>query len=105
MVNKKIGGTSETICDNTENIKNISIHVPTHLKPLNDEQFGHYLAGLIDGKGYFNTQQQLIIEFSSSDVKLAYYIKSMIGFGQVKKLKIKMFIYLLYLINLVLLKQ
>ncbi len=45
--------TSETICDNTENIKNISIHVPTYLKPLNDEQFGHYLAGLIDGGWIF----------------------------------------------------
>nr|YP_007507070.1 intronic ORF at intron 5 of cox1 [Ceratocystis cacaofunesta]YP_009704209.1 LAGLIDADG endonuclease [Ceratocystis fimbriata]YP_009710361.1 LAGLIDADG endonuclease [Ceratocystis albifundus]AFO38122.1 intronic ORF at intron 5 of cox1 [Ceratocystis cacaofunesta]QEN73772.1 LAGLIDADG endonuclease [Ceratocystis fimbriata]QFX74863.1 LAGLIDADG endonuclease [Ceratocystis albifundus] len=96
FLKKKIGGTSETICDNTENIKNISIHVPTHLKPLNDEQFGHYLAGLIDGKGYFNTQQQLIIEFSSSDVKLAYYIKSMIGFGQVKKVKDKnVYIYII----------
>lgn len=37
-------GTSETIRDNTENIKNISIHTSKHLKPLNDEQFGHYLA-------------------------------------------------------------
>ena len=65
-------GTSETICDNTENIKNISIHVPTHLKPLNDEQIGHYLAGLIDGDGHFSSKQQLVIVFSSPDVQLAY---------------------------------
>lgn len=82
-------GTSETIRDNTEKIKNISIHVPTHLKPLNDKQFGHYLAGLIDGDGHFSNQQQLVIVFSSSDVKLAYYIKSIIGFGNVKQVKDK----------------
>lgn len=80
-------GTSETIRNNTENIKNISIHVPTHLKPLNDEQFGHYLAGLIDGNGHFSSKQQLVIVFSSSDIQLAYYIKKVIGFGQVKKVK------------------
>ena len=78
-------GTSETIRNNTENIKNISIHVPTHLKPLNDKQFGHYLAGLIDGDGHFSSNQQLVIVFSSPDVQLAYYIKKIIGFGNVKK--------------------
>ena len=80
-------GTSETICDNTENIKNISIHVPTHLKPLNDEQIGHYLAGLIDGDGHFSSKQQLVIVFSSPDVQLAYYIKEVVGYGHVNKVK------------------
>jgi hypothetical protein len=82
-------GTSETIRDNSENIKNISIHVPTHLKPLNDEQIGHYLAGLIDGDGHFSSQQQLVIVFSSPDVQLAYYVKEIIGFGHVKKVNNK----------------
>ena len=82
-------GTSETIRNNTENIKIISIHVPTHLKPLNDTQFGHYLAGLIDGDGHFSSNQQLVIVFSSPDVQLAYYIKEMIGFGHVNKVKDK----------------
>ena len=81
--------TSETIRDNTEDIKNISINVPTHLKPLNDEQFGHYLAGLIDGDGHFSSKQQLVIVFSSPDVKLAYYIKEVIGYGHVNKVKDK----------------
>lgn len=63
--------------------------MPTHLKPLNDQQFGHYLAGLIDGDGHFSNQQQLIIVFSSPDVQLAYYIKSIIGFGNVKQVKDK----------------
>ena len=82
-------GTSETIRDNTENLKNISIHVPTHLKPLNDEQLGHYLAGLIDGDGHFSSKQQLVIVFSYPDIQLAYYIKQIIGFGHVTKVKDK----------------
>lgn len=81
--------TSETIRDNTENIKKISIHVPEHIKPLNDLQFGHYLAGLIDGDGHFSSKQQLVIVFSSPDVKLAYYIKERLGFGHVNKVKDK----------------
>lgn len=90
LCNRKLeSGTSETTRNNTEKIKNISIHVPTHLKPLNDIQFGHYLAGLIDGDGHFSSKQQLVIVFSSSDIQLAYYIKKIIGFGQVKKVKDK----------------
>ena len=87
--NTLISGTPETIRDNTENLKNISIHVSTHLKPLNNQQLGHYLAGLIDGDGHISSQQQLVIVFSSPDVQLAYYIKSVIGFGNVKKVKDK----------------
>lgn len=83
--------TSETWCKNTEseNIKEISNHVPKHFRPLNNDQFGHYLAGLIDGDGHFSTQQQLIIVFNSEDVALAYYIKEKLGNGSVKKVKSK----------------
>ena len=72
-----------------ENIKFISIHVPKHLKPLNDEQFGYYLAGLIDGDGHFSSKQQLIIAFHSLDASLAYNIKERLGYGSVKKVKNK----------------
>jgi len=89
-------GTSETLCNETEKlgdiyskIKLISVHVPTHLKPANDDQFGHYLAGLIDGDGHFSKQQQLVIVFNSLDVSLAYYIKKQIGFGNMRKVKNK----------------
>jgi hypothetical protein len=86
-------GTSETLCNETvvnlENVKPISVHVPKHLKPLNDEQFGHYLAGLIDGDGHFSSKQQLVIVFHKLDVSLAYYIKEKVGFGKVKKVKNK----------------
>ena len=90
---QEINGTSETLRNetiiNTEQIKSVSIHVPKHLKPSNDNQFGHYLAGLIDGDGHFNNQLQLVIVFHKLDVSLAYYIKSRLGYGSVKKVKDK----------------
>lgn len=81
--------TSETLCNeivvNTENIKPISVHVPKHIKPKNDDQFGQYLAGLIDGNGQFNSKQQLVIKFNPLDASLAYFIKKRLGYGSVKK--------------------
>jgi Cytochrome C and Quinol oxidase polypeptide I/LAGLIDADG endonuclease len=91
----KVNGTSETLRNETvvntiaEQVKEISVHVPKHLKPLTNEQFGHYLAGLIDGDGHFSTKQQLVIVFHSLDVSLAYYIKKRLGFGNVRKIKNK----------------
>jgi hypothetical protein len=86
-------GTSETLSNETvvklEDVKSISLHVPKHLKPVNSDQFGHYLAGLIDGDGHFSSKQQLVIVFHSLDVSLAYYIKKRLGFGSVKKIKDK----------------
>lgn len=85
--------TSETLRNetilNTETAKSISIHVPTHIKPVNDTQLGHYLAGLIEGDGHFSTKQQLVIAFNSLDSSLAYYLKKQIGYGSVHKVKNK----------------
>lgn len=90
--NKKIV-TSETIRNKTaiktENIKFVSIHVPTHLKPINDTQLGYYLAGLIDGDGHFSSKQQLVIIFNLLDIQLAYFIKKQLGFGIIRKVKNK----------------
>ena len=86
-------GTSETLRDGVvvdlENVKRVSDHVPKHLKPLNNEQLGYYLAGLIDGDGHFSKAQQLVIVFSSPDAFLAYYLKEKLGYGNVKKVKDK----------------
>jgi hypothetical protein len=84
----KIENTSETLCNNSV-IKKISVHVPTHLKPINDNEFGHYLAGLIDGNGHFSNQNQLIIVFNEQDASLAYFIKGQIGYGNIYKVKNK----------------
>lgn len=86
-------GTSETLRNetilNTEKVKSVSIHVPSHLKLVNDTQLGHYLAGLIDGDGHFSSKQQLVIVFNSSDSCLAYYLKKRIAYGSVHKVKNK----------------
>jgi hypothetical protein len=90
---KNENGTSETLCNETEikteNVKPISVHVPTHLKPVNDEQFGHYLAGLIDGDGHFSKTPQLVISFNELDASLAYFIKSRLGYGNIYRVKNK----------------
>jgi hypothetical protein len=59
------------------------------LKPINNEELGHYLAGLIDGDGHFSSKQQLVIAFHLLDASLAYYIKERLGYGKVKKVKDK----------------
>lgn len=91
-------GTSETLrngvvvvkaSSQAENVKRVSDHVPKHLKPINDEQLGYYLAGLIDGDGHFSKARQLVIVFSSPDAFLAYYLKENLGYGNVKKVKDK----------------
>ena len=69
-------------------IKLISVHVPKHLKPVTDVEFGHYLAGLIDGDGSFS-KYTARIEFSELDASLAYYIKKRLGYGKVTKLRNK----------------
>ena len=69
-------------------IKLISAHVPKHLKPVTDDEFGHYLAGLIDGDGSFSKYSAQIV-FSELDASLAYYIIKRLGYGKVTKLKNK----------------
>ena len=85
--------TSETLRNgivvDSENVKHVSNYVPKHSRPENDEQLGHYLAGLIDGDGHFSKAQQLIIVFSCSDAFLAYYLKQRLGYCQVRKIKNK----------------
>ena len=84
--------TSETLRDNYE-ISSLSIHVPTHLKPINNNEFGHYLAGLIEGDGSFYipdnirnnkgklNQASIEIVFTKYDLSLANEIKHQIGGG------------------------
>jgi len=84
--------TSETTCNkisSIEKIKNIPKNKPKQIKPINSEDFGYYLAGLIDGDGHFSSAEQLVITFHNLDVYLAYYIKKRLGYGSVKKVKNK----------------
>lgn len=57
--------------------------VPLHL-PDSPWQLGNYLAGLIEGDGYFGSQR-LEIVFHEKDTFLAYRLRTMIGFGSIYK--------------------
>jgi hypothetical protein len=81
--------TSETLRNKSVDLKKNSVHVPLHKKPESDYDFGQYLAGLIDGDGYFSNTPQLVIVFNELDAYLAYWIKRKIGYGNVYKVKNK----------------
>jgi hypothetical protein len=66
----------------------ISEHVPKHRSNLSDLDFGYFLAGLIEGAGWFCFNQLHII-FSNRDISLAYLIKKRIGYGNVYNMKDK----------------
>ncbi len=61
----------------------------SHRKPKTENCFGYYLAGLIDGDGHISTIRQIVIVFALQDVSLAYYIKSQLRCGTVRKVKDK----------------
>jgi len=84
--------TSETKCNKISSIikiDNILKETIRQIKPIKNDDFGYYLAGLIDGDGHFSKAEQLIIVFYISDVSLAYYIKKKLKHGIVKKVKNK----------------
>lgn len=71
-----------------KNLPLISEHVPKHKSYLTDNEFGYFLAGLIEGDGWFG-KKQLHIIFAEDDISLAYIIKKRIGYGNVYKIKSK----------------
>jgi len=81
--------TTHNKYNSTENVKIVSVNKPRLIRPKNNEDFGYYLAGLIDGDGHFSDINQLIIVFHLRDVSLAYYIKKRLGYGTVRKVKNK----------------
>lgn len=83
--NEQSAGNSD-ISDEINNLiqenDHISDHVFKHRKPETEEEFGYYLAGLIEGDGYFG-DYRFEIAFHKEDAFLAYYIKKRIGYGSV----------------------
>ena len=65
-----------------------SDHVPKHKSDFTDNEFGHFLAGLIEGDGWFGKRELQVI-FSKVDTSLAYLIKKRIGYGNIYKIKNK----------------
>jgi hypothetical protein len=82
----------DNTCDDSigtyTDMETISDHIPSHLKPKTFEELGYYLAGLIEGDGYFG-DHRFEIAFHENDTFLAYFIKKEIGFGSILSLKNK----------------
>lgn len=74
--------------NNYTNLPLISEHVNKHISNLTDTDFGDFLAGLIEGDGWFG-KKELHIIFAENDISLAYYIKKQIGYGNIYKIKNK----------------
>lgn len=95
VLNSKSERTSETLRYSSKLFKDIdiskkiSIHVPKHFRPESENDFGHYLAGLIDGDGHFSKALQLVIVFNELDASLAYFIKEKLEYGNIYKIKNK----------------
>ena len=70
-----------------EELPKVSDHVGKR-RELKEEEWGDYIAGLIDGDGNIG-EGGITIVFHESDVKLAYELKKKIGYGNVYKLKDK----------------
>jgi hypothetical protein len=76
--------SSETL---RENLKILSIHHPKFKKPSSDKDFGYYLAGFIEaGEHCYFNNDELIIIFHEKNISLAYFFKSYIKFGHIKKI-------------------
>lgn len=69
--------------------KKLSVHVPTKIIPTDNQKFGDYLAGLLDGDGHFSTSHQCIIVFDNRDRSSAYKMKELLKYGSVKPVKDK----------------
>lgn len=82
----KATASAKNIYNSYINLPKISLHVPKHNSNLNDKDFGYFLAGLIEGDGWFGFNN-LHIVFSETDTALAYLIKKRIGSGNIYKIK------------------
>lgn len=86
----------------------ISDHIKNNKNLLKiDEEFGYYLAGLIEGNGKLNLNS-IEIKYNKNDIQAAYWLKKRIGAGKVLKNKenykyklenIKALEFILHLIN------
>ena len=87
-ISTKATASTKNTYNSFNSLPKISEHVPKHNSNLTDQEFGYFLAGLIEGDGWFGLNQLHII-FSERDISLAYLIKKRIGYGNVYKIKDK----------------
>ena len=84
----KVSTVTKNIYNKYTNLPKISEHIPQPKSNLNDDELGYFLAGLIEGDGWFG-KKELHIIFTENDIPLAYYIKKRIKHGNVYKIKDK----------------
>lgn len=56
-------------------------------KPRNAGVYGYYYAGLIDADGHIDKEGNVCLFFHQSDLRVACYIKKIIGYGTISKVK------------------
>lgn len=83
----KASASTKNTNTNYKNLALISEHVPSHKSHLSDTEFGYFLAGLIEGDGWFGVKE-LHININQKDISLAYLIKKQIGYGKVYNIKV-----------------
>ena len=67
---------------------NYDLVLNKHVKPRNREEFGYWLAGLIDADGHLKKADgNLDINFHNRDESVAYYIKKVIENGRIYQYK------------------
>lgn len=65
----------------------ISDHIKNY-KSLNQEELGHYCAGLIEADGYLGPSNVEIV-YHAKDTSAAYVLRSFLGYGNIYKVKDK----------------
>lgn len=70
-----------------EKIFSYNLVLNKHVKPRNSEEFGYWLAGLIDADGHINPRGHLSIEGHIRDLSVMYYIKKILASGSIYKHK------------------
>ena len=88
IISAKATASTKNTYNSYTKLSSISDHVSKHKSNLTDTEFGFFLAGLIEGDGWFG-KKQLHIVFAENDISLAYHIKKRIGHGNVYKIKNK----------------
>lgn len=68
------------------NYDQISVHA-NKLQPMTENQWGWFLAGLIDGDGHFNKLGYLSLVFDGKDVATAYEVKRYLGYGKLSPIR------------------
>lgn len=88
-ISNKATATTKNTYTNFNLLPKISDHVSNHQKRnIDDENLGYFLAGLIEGDGWFG-KKTLHIIFAEKDISLAYFLKKRIGHGNIYKIKNK----------------